>query len=99
MDLAADEMGIDRIEIRRRNFIAPEAMPFKSASGSAYDSGDFANLLDRRSAPPTGRAMRRASGRARPSKLRGLGLGSYLEVTRPRQGDGRLRFEETAASP
>jgi aerobic carbon-monoxide dehydrogenase large subunit len=45
MDTAADEMGIDRLEIRRRNFIAPEAMPYKTPSGSAYDSGEFAAVL------------------------------------------------------
>jgi aerobic carbon-monoxide dehydrogenase large subunit len=96
MDLAADEMGIDRIEIRRRNYIAPEAMPFKAASGSAYDSGDFANLLDQAlsTADWQGFAARKRSSEAK-GKLRGLGIASYLEVTAPQGKEmGGLRFEE-----
>ncbi len=46
MDAAADEIGIDRVELRRRNFIPPEAIPYKAPSGSSYDSGDFAAVLD-----------------------------------------------------
>ncbi len=46
MDTAAAEMGIDRLELRRRNYIAPEAMPYKAPSGSNYDSGEFAAVLD-----------------------------------------------------
>ncbi|MGH7090611.1 MAG: xanthine dehydrogenase family protein molybdopterin-binding subunit, partial [Stellaceae bacterium] len=47
MDTAAAEMGIDRLELRRRNYIAPEAMPYQAASGLAYDSGEFATVLDK----------------------------------------------------
>ena len=41
LDLAADEMGIDPVEIRRRNFIDKAALPYRSATGLVYDSGDF----------------------------------------------------------
>jgi carbon-monoxide dehydrogenase large subunit len=95
MDLAADETGIDRIEIRRRNYIAPEQIPFRAASGSAYDSGDFANLLDQAlsTADWQGYAARKRASEAK-GKLRGLGLGSYLEVTAPQGKEmGGLRFE------
>ena len=40
-------MGIDRVELRRRNLIASAAMPYKTPNGPIYDSGDFATLLDR----------------------------------------------------
>mgnify|MGYP000004552963 CR=1 FL=1 len=47
IDTAAREMRIDRIELRRRNHIAPEAMPYKAPSGMAYDSGEFTAVLDK----------------------------------------------------
>ena len=46
VDTAARELGIDRVEIRRRNMVPPEAMPHTSAMGRTYDSGDFKVLLD-----------------------------------------------------
>src|SRR5262249_27517282 len=45
IDTAAAEMDIDRLELRRRNFIKPRELPFKAASGNTYDSGDFAAVL------------------------------------------------------
>ncbi|GAY07953.1 xanthine dehydrogenase family protein molybdopterin-binding subunit [Pseudonocardia sp. N23] len=47
VDKASEELGIDRAEIRRRNFIAPEQFPFKTPPGNVYDSGDYAAVLDR----------------------------------------------------
>ncbi|HVB34747.1 MAG TPA: xanthine dehydrogenase family protein molybdopterin-binding subunit [Patescibacteria group bacterium] len=46
MDTAAAEMGIDRVEIRRRNLIRPDQMPYTTQAGFVYDSGDFERLLD-----------------------------------------------------
>src|SRR5207244_6325342 len=46
VDLAADELGIDPIELRRRNTIPPEAMPFKSGLTFTYDCGEFEKSLD-----------------------------------------------------
>ncbi len=46
VDLAADELGIDPIELRRRNMIPPEAMPFKSGLTFTYDCGEFEKSLD-----------------------------------------------------
>ena len=40
-------MGIDRVEIRRRNHIQPEALPYKTPAGTVYDSGDFPAILDK----------------------------------------------------
>ncbi|HUK59692.1 MAG TPA: xanthine dehydrogenase family protein molybdopterin-binding subunit [Stellaceae bacterium] len=95
MDAAADEMGIDRLELRRRNFIPPEAIPYKAPSGSAYDSGDFAAVLNDALALADlgGYAARKRTSEAR-GRLRGLGIGSYLEVTAPGGKEmGGIRFE------
>jgi aerobic carbon-monoxide dehydrogenase large subunit len=95
MDAAAKEMGIDRLELRRRNYIPPEAIPYKAPSGSTYDSGEFAALLDDavRVADWSGFAQRKKQSEAA-GKLRGLGIASYLEVTAPQgKESGGLRFE------
>jgi aerobic carbon-monoxide dehydrogenase large subunit len=95
IDTAAREMGIDRIELRKRNHIKPEEMPFKTASGTTYDSGEFTTLLDKalKLADVAGFEARKAESRAR-GKLRGLGIGDYLEVTAPPMKEmGGIRFE------
>jgi carbon-monoxide dehydrogenase large subunit len=95
VDTAAAEMGIDRIELRRRNHIPPSAMPFRAASGQDYDSGDFPAVLDHalELADWDGFAARRAESRAR-GRLRGLGIGQYLEATAPPAHEmGGIRFE------
>ncbi|HEX6842070.1 MAG TPA: xanthine dehydrogenase family protein molybdopterin-binding subunit [Stellaceae bacterium] len=96
IDSAAAEMGIDRVELRRRNYIRPDSMPYKAASGMNYDSGEFANILDEalNLADWPGFAQRREESRAR-GKLRGRGIGSYLEVTAPPSKEmGGVRFED-----
>jgi len=82
IDTAAREMGIDRVELRRRNMVRPEQMPFVSAAGQRYDSGDFLRLLEEalRRADWAGFPARRAAAKAR-GRLRGIGLAYYLEAT------------------
>jgi carbon-monoxide dehydrogenase large subunit len=95
IDAAAAEMGIDRLELRRRNQIQPQHLPYKAASGLTYDSGDFPAVFKRALdiADVPGFAQRKAESRAR-GKLRGLGIGSYLEVTAPaNQEMGGIHFE------
>ena len=46
VDAAAQELGLDRVELRRRNFIHPDAFPFKMPTGNIYDSGDYPKVLD-----------------------------------------------------
>ena len=46
VDKAAREMGIDRVELRRRNLIAPDAFPYKAPNGQTYDSGEFEAIMD-----------------------------------------------------
>ena len=96
VDAAASEMGIDPVELRRRNHIQPGQMPYKAPSGMHYDSGDFPAVLDRALAAADwdGFAARRAASR-RAGKLRGRGIGQYLEVTAPPQQEmGGIRFED-----
>lgn len=95
MDNAAAEMGIDPLELRRRNHILPHEMPFKAASGLSYDTGDFTTVLDKALvlADWDGFEARRIeSGRV--GKLRGRGVGQYLEVTAGSGHEmGGIRFE------
>ena len=74
-------MGIAPDEIRRRNFIAPSAMPYKTALGNTYDSGEYAQNLDDAIARADWagfEARREASKKA--GKLRGIGMAMYTEV-------------------
>ena len=95
IDTAGRELGIDPLALRRRNHIRPEEMPYKTASGTTYDSGEFTTLLDKALAlaDVDGFAARKAES-ARRGKRRGLGIGNYLEVTAPPTKEmGGLRFE------
>ncbi len=95
VDTAAREMGIDRVELRRRNHIRPEDMPYKAPNGTTYDSGDFTNLLNKALALADwdGFPARREESRAR-GKLRGRGISDYLELTGPPGREmGGIRFE------
>jgi aerobic carbon-monoxide dehydrogenase large subunit len=84
IDAAAAEMGIDRVALRKRNQISPRDLPYKTASGGTYDSGDFAALTKQavELADIKGFPRRRRES-ARRGKLRGLGIGNFLEVTAP----------------
>lgn len=95
IDTAAREMGIDKVAMRKLNHIKPEEMPFKTASGTTYDSGEFTTLLDKALtlADVAGFAARKADSEKR-GKLRGLGIGDFLEVTAPPMKEmGGIRFE------
>ena len=95
IDAAAAEMGIDRLELRRRNQIRPGEIPLKVASGSNYDSGDFPGVLKHalEAADAKGFKQRKRESRKR-GKVRGLGIGSFLEVTAPPSKEmGGIRFE------
>ena len=95
IDAAAAETGIDVAELRRRNFVQPDQLPWTTPGGTVYDSGDFPGLLERAldAADWNGFAKRREESRRR-GKLRGRGLGCYLEVTAPPANEmGGLHFE------
>ena len=79
-DKAARALGIDRAEIRRRNLIAKEAMPYKTPIGPTYDCGDFGRVFERALAVSGYQDFenRRREAKAR-NCLRGIGLACYVE--------------------
>ncbi len=81
MDAIADDLGIDAVEIRRRNFIQPDQFPYSSATGLVYDSGEYEMNLDKalELSDYAGFAARRAESEAN-GKYRGIGLSTYVEV-------------------
>ena len=80
VDKAARELGVAPEELRRRNFIRPDQMPFRTAGGLTYDSGDFArNMEDAlNNIDQAGLPARKAEA-AKRGKLRGLGIACYIE--------------------
>ena len=81
VDNAARETGIDPAEIRRRNFVAPDAFPYQTPVALAYDSGDYDATLTRAEAMAdyAGFAARRDEA-ARRGRLRGIGFSAYIEA-------------------
>jgi carbon-monoxide dehydrogenase large subunit len=95
IDRAADEMGINRLTLRKRNFIKPNQMPFPASSGVTYDSGDFQAVFNKAlemSDHENFAKRKRESKKA--GKLRGVAVGSYLEVTAPPSVElGKIVFD------
>ncbi len=84
LDMLAGDLGIDPAEIRRRNFIPPEAFPYRTPTGATYDSGDLGRALDTalRAAGYTELRKEQAARIDRGETWRlGVGIGSYIEVT------------------
>jgi carbon-monoxide dehydrogenase large subunit len=81
VDAVAFDTGIDRVEIRRRNFIPKDAFPYQTPVALQYDSGDYFATLDGalKEADWAGFEARRAAAKAR-GKLRGIGVSTYLEA-------------------
>ena len=95
VETAARERGIDPIELRRRNHIQPEQMPYRAPSGMLYDGGEFPTVMEKalHAADWDGYPARRADSRAR-GLVRGRGIGHYLEVTADAGNEmGGIRFE------
>ncbi len=82
MDEAARQIGMDRIALRRRNFIQPEQMPYKNPMAQVYDTGKFEHVMNQGLALAdwSGFDVRAAASKAR-GKLRGLGVATFLEWT------------------
>ena len=95
IDRAADEMGINRVTLRKKNFIKPAQLPFAAASGMTYDSGDFAGVFNKAlEISDFANFAKRKKESRRCGKLRGIAVGSYLEVTAPPSGElGKISFE------
>jgi carbon-monoxide dehydrogenase large subunit len=95
VDVAADELGIDPAELRRRNNIPPDAMPFKTALTFTYDSGEFEKNMDMALAlaDAKGFAARRAESKKR-GRLRGFGLSNTIERAGAPSFEGaEIRFD------
>ena len=96
IETAAKEMGIDRMELRMRNHIRPEQIPYKAPSGQNYDSGNFPAILKNglKFSDWENYETRREISRKK-GLLRGIGVSNYLEVTAPVETEmGGIRFEE-----
>ena len=92
VDQAALEIGMDPLEIRRRNLLGDDVFPYKSMMGPTYDSGRYSLTLDRASEAVGYESLRaeQAARRERgDTKLLGIGVASYVEVT---SGSGGTEF-------
>ena len=101
IDGAARKLGIDRTSLRRRNFIPPSAMPYQTAIGPIYDSGEFEALMDKALTLSdwSGFAQRREAAREK-GLLRGIGMCCFLEVAGGilnEKADLRFEADGTAA--
>ena len=95
MDFAAKQLGVEPAELRRRNFIKPQAMPHTTPLGLVYDSGDFARNMEDAlgQADLPGLAARRAESRRR-GHYRGIGYSVYIEQSGfPPDEFAELRFD------
>ena len=84
MDLAADELDVDPVEIRRRNFLTPDQFPYKTLMGAAYDNGEYGKALDAAVAASGYTELRAEQARRRAAGDRiqmGIGVAAYVEVT------------------
>ena len=84
MDLLAAELAMDPAELRRRNFIPPDAFPLTTVTGAGYDSGDYPRALERALALAGYEGLRAEQRRRREAeerRLLGIGLSVYVEVT------------------
>jgi carbon-monoxide dehydrogenase large subunit len=96
VETVAKQMGIDALELRRRNHIHPDEMPYRAPNGMVYDGGEFPAILDRvlAAADWDGYPDRKADSASR-GLIRGRGIGHYLEVTADAGAEmGGIRFED-----
>ena len=93
LDLFAADVGLDPAEVRRRNFITPDAFPITTAAGARYDSGNYAGALELALAHVGYERLRQEQQQRRAqrqdAKLLGIGVSAYVEVT---NGIGEAEF-------
>lgn len=98
VDRAADELGLDRVEIRRRNVIPCDAFPYHSPLGPIYDSGDYSGALDAALELSQWDALIIERDRLRAAgSLAGVGLALYVERAGPGWETARLRLDQDGA--
>jgi carbon-monoxide dehydrogenase large subunit len=93
MDAASRRLAMPRDEIRRRNFIRADQMPYRTAAGPTYDSGDFVGIMEAAMAAADwhGFAARRGKAETR-GRLRGIGMSTYVEICGFAEEAAKLRF-------
>ncbi|HEX4705464.1 MAG TPA: xanthine dehydrogenase family protein molybdopterin-binding subunit [Pseudonocardiaceae bacterium] len=87
MDVFAAEIGMDPVEVRKRNFIRPQEFPYRTPNGTEYDTGEYEAALDRALAAADYSALRAEQARRRAAGdvvALGIGISTYVEIT----GDG-----------
>ncbi len=96
LDMAADELGLSPDEIRRRNFIRPEQMPYTTCTGETYDCGEFEAIMDEAMTLSEwqGFDARRKESEAK-GLLRGRGISVYIEVCATISERMEVRFDST----
>jgi carbon-monoxide dehydrogenase large subunit len=96
MNLIATDLGLDPAEVRRRNFIPPDAFPYRSAAGLTYDSGQYAQGLERALELLDYAAWREQAARRKPhDPLLGIGLATF---TKSSGAAGEHRIESARIS-
>jgi carbon-monoxide dehydrogenase large subunit len=95
IDYAAAETGFDRIELRRKNQIRKGDIPYKAASGATYDSGDFPAILKQALEASDWKDFNKRKRESKKrGRVRGIGVGCYLEVTAPANKEmGGISFD------
>ncbi len=99
VDQCGRDTGLGPVEIRRRNFIQPEALPYETQGGRIYDSGEFDGHLDRalEAADWKGFDARYDAAKAR-GKVRGFGIGCYVEACAfPGKEEATIRLDDDGA--
>lgn len=81
VDAAAREIGVEPVALRRKNFIRPSAMPYETATGKVYDTGEFAAHMARaQEVVEWDGFKKRAKDARKQGKLRGIGVATYIEA-------------------
>jgi len=99
MDLIAHDLGLDPAEVRRRNFIPPDAFPYQAATGLTYDSGNYAQGLERLLELVDYPYWRAKARQQKPDEpLIGIGLATFLKSSGA-AGDHRVESAEVTITP
>ena len=98
VDLAADEIGIDPAELRRRNYIPPQAMPYKTALAFTYDSGAFERSMDMALVLADAAAFEgRRKEASKRGRLRGIGIANTIERAASGFEAVEIRFDRSGS--
>lgn len=99
LDLIARDLGLDPAEVRRRNFIPPDAFPYQSATGLTYDSGDYAQGLDRALELLDYANWREKARQRKPDEpILGIGLATFTKSSGA-AGDHRIESARVTVEP